>query len=101
MATYKQIFFLKFANDRGNIRKGVSAEEVWSSLEEFLRLVLTPKPKVSKRKTVKVNNDLDRNKLIENYQEYKNVINSKKRKLLQENRITGDLAHKLNKSRKK
>lgn len=47
-----------------------------------------------------VNNDLDRNKLIENYQEYKNVINSKKRKLLQENRITGDLAHKLNKSRK-
>lgn len=58
MATYKQIFFLKFANDRGNIRKGVKAEEVWSSLEEFLRLVLTPKPKVSKRKTITVNNDL-------------------------------------------
>lgn len=58
MATYKQLFFLRFANDRGNIRKGVSAEEVWSSLEEFLRLVLAPKLKVSKRKTTKVNNDL-------------------------------------------
>lgn len=48
-----------------------------------------------------VNNDLDRNKFIENYQEYKNLINIKKRELLKENRITGDLAHKLNQSRKK
>lgn len=49
--TYKQIFFLRFANDRGNIRKGVKAEEVWSSLEEFLRLVLTPIKKTKVKKT--------------------------------------------------
>lgn len=48
-----------------------------------------------------VNNDLDRNKFIDSYKDYKGEINSKKRKLLQEYRITGDLAHKLNKSRKK
>lgn len=46
-------------------------------------------------------NDLDRNTFINRYVDYKDNINSKKRKLLQENRITGDLAHRLNQSRKK
>lgn len=43
---------MRFANSKGNIKKGVKAEEVWSSMEEFLRLVLTPvkKPKVKKTK---------------------------------------------------
>ena len=51
MASYKQLFFMRFANSNGNIKKGTKAEEVWSSMEEFLRLVLAPKPKKKKTKT--------------------------------------------------
>lgn len=45
-------------------------------------------------------NDIDRNKFIDSYKDYKESINAKKRKLLQENRITGDVAHKLSQLRK-
>jgi len=48
--TYKQLFFQKYANKNGNIKKNTSAEDVWSSIEEFLRLVLEPKPKKKKIK---------------------------------------------------
>ena len=48
MATYRDLFFYKFANPRGNIKKGTKAIEVWNSIEEFLRLVLEPKPKALK-----------------------------------------------------
>lgn len=50
MPTYKQIFMLNFANKHGNIKKGVKAEDIWNSIEEFLRLILTP---VKKKKTKK------------------------------------------------
>lgn len=48
--TYKQLFFSKYANKNGNIKKNTSAEEVWASIEEFLRIVLEPKPKKKAKK---------------------------------------------------
>jgi hypothetical protein len=51
--TYKELFFNKFANNRGNIRKGTKALEVWDSMEEFLRLILTPKTKENKKEIPK------------------------------------------------
>lgn len=41
--TYKELFFRKYANARGNIRKNVKAIDIWNSIEEFLRIVLEPK----------------------------------------------------------
>lgn len=40
---------MEFANKNGNIKKATRAIDVWNSIEEFLRLVLTPKPKAKKR----------------------------------------------------
>lgn len=40
MATYKELFFSKYANARGNIRKGVKAIDVWNSIEEFIRIIM-------------------------------------------------------------
>lgn len=40
MPTYQQLFFNKFANARGNIKKGTKAREVWASIEEFVRIIL-------------------------------------------------------------
>ena len=48
MATYKQLFFQKYSNKNGNIKKGTKAVDVWNSIEEFLRLVLNPKINNSK-----------------------------------------------------
>jgi hypothetical protein len=50
MATYKQLFFQKYANKNGNIKKNTKALDVWNSIEEFLRLVLEPKKKPKKKK---------------------------------------------------
>ena len=50
MASYREIFFNRFSNKNGNIKKGTKVIEVWDSIEEFLRLVLKPKPKKSKKK---------------------------------------------------
>jgi hypothetical protein len=49
--TYKELFFLNFSNNRGNIKKGTKAIDVWNSIEEMVRLVLTPVKKVKKTKT--------------------------------------------------
>lgn len=49
MATYKQLFFFKFSNKRGNIKKDTKVIDIWNSIEEFLRIVLEP-PKENKRK---------------------------------------------------
>lgn len=54
MATYKELFFKKYANKRGNIKKGVKAIDVWNSIEEFLRIVLDPKNKPKAEKSAKV-----------------------------------------------
>lgn len=45
MPTYKETFYLKFANARGNVRKNVKIDDIWNSIEEFLRLVLDPPKK--------------------------------------------------------
>jgi len=47
--TYKELFYLKYANKHGNIKKGTKALDVWNSIEEFLRLVLEPKKKEKKK----------------------------------------------------
>jgi predicted KAP-like P-loop ATPase len=46
------------------------------------------------------NNNLNRKKILSCYKEYKDTINSKKTEILLENRIDGNLAHRLNKVRK-
>ncbi len=55
MATYKQLFFQKYANKHGNIKKGTKAVDVWNSIEEFLRIVLEPKKKVKVKKEKTIN----------------------------------------------
>jgi len=42
---------LNFSNKHGNIKKGTKAEEVWNSIEEFLRLILATIEKKKKTRT--------------------------------------------------
>jgi len=53
MASYREIFFNRFSNKHGNVKKGTKVAEIWDSIEEFLRLVLTPKVKPKKVKKKK------------------------------------------------
>lgn len=53
MVTYRELFYMRFSNPRGNIRKGTKTLDVWNSIEEFLRLVLTPPEKTKKVKKAK------------------------------------------------
>lgn len=74
MSSYKQIFYSRFANPRGNVKKGVKIDDVWNSIEEFLRLILDP-PKQPKTKFKQVSNPLDDEGQIKND---KNKSNTKK-----------------------
>lgn len=58
MPTYKELFYMKFSNSRGNIKKNTKVSDVWNSMEEFIRLILTPKKKDKKVERSRVSNTI-------------------------------------------
>lgn len=59
MPTYKEIFMNEYANNRGNIRKGVKAETVWQSVNEAIVLILEA---IKKKDAIKRNSKKTKSK---------------------------------------